>query len=265
MSMAGFEDDTGLPDIALERYRLGELSPDAMQRIKGALERSDRLRARLEAIAAADAAVRQAYPPEDLARAVRRRTSAPVSNRARLRWLVPAGALAAMLVAVLINDAWIRSAGVMPGMASSHDEERVKGLEAALFVFRSTDGGGQPLADADLAHAGDVVRLGYRVTDPGFGLIVSVDGRGVLTRHLPGEGTHAAALAPGSTVLLDEAFELDDAPRVERFYLVSAREPFEVGPVVDAIRSATADATGAPAPLRLPDSLTTTTFSLRKD
>ena len=38
------------------------------------------------------------------------------------------------------------------------------------------------------------------------------------------------------TVLLDQAYELDDAPRWERFYFVTGDAPFEAAPVVQAAR-----------------------------
>jgi hypothetical protein len=42
-------------------------------------------------------------------------------------------------------------------------------------------------------------------------------------------------------VPLPQAYELDDAPAFERFYMVTADEPFAVETVVDAIRRAGAD------------------------
>ncbi|MDE2734261.1 MAG: ActD-like protein, partial [Gemmatimonadota bacterium] len=62
-----------------------------------------------------------------------------------------------------------------------------------------------------------------------FGAILSVDGRGTVTQHLPATGTEAVPLAAQDT--LDVAYELDDAPRWERFYLVAADRRFELATV----------------------------------
>jgi hypothetical protein len=85
--------------------------------------------------------------------------------------------------------------------------------------------------------------------------------------HLPPSGERAVPLESGGTVLLDRAFELDDAPLYERFYLVTGPAPFELAPVVEALRGAVASArAGAAAEaLPLPATYSQTAFSLRKD
>jgi hypothetical protein len=146
------------------------------------------------------------------------------------------------------------------------DEERPKGAGDALVIYQSTRFGAELLEDGEVVKSGDLVRVGYRVTERGYGVIVSLDGRGVLTLHLPADGTRAVPLESSGTVLLDRSFELDDAPHVERFFLVRAAEPFELGPVLDAMRRAAAagDAGEATSP-RLPPRFTFTVFTLRKD
>jgi len=94
-------------------------------------------------------------------------------------------------------------------------------------------------------------------------LILSIDGRGAVTLHLPPSGDRAVPLAPGKMVLLDAAYELDEAPRVERFYFVTAREPFAAEPVVSAARRA-AQGT-VPDALPLPPGLEQATFAIQKE
>lgn len=111
-------------------------------------------------------------------------------------------------------------------------------------------------------RAGDLVRVGYRAAGRGFGVIVSVDGRGSVTVHLPGRGDQAAALAGGDTVLVHHAYQLDDAPRFERFHFVTAGAPFAVATVVDAARRAALTAGASELPLA--PSFEQATFLLRK-
>ncbi len=259
----GTDVDAAIPEIVLERHRLGELMPEDARRVVAALAGSDTLRARLDAIDAADIRARQEYPAAALARDVLQRSAVERETSTIFLWMIPASVT---LIAVLAFG----YVGWRPFLASSPapmtpeaGEERIKGPEATLLVFRDSQAGGEALRDGELARAGDVVRLGYRVSDTGFGVIFSMDGRGLLTQHLPDAGTAAAALAPGSTVLLDAAYELDDAPAAERFYLVTARSPFDAGAIAAALREATIDTNAAA--IRLPEQFTTTTFSLRKD
>ena len=90
--------------------------------------------------------------------------------------------------------------------------------------------------------------MSNRAAGSTWGLILSVDGRGTVTLHLPREGTRAARLSAESQVLLDLAYELDDAPRWERFYFVTGSAPFDTAPVVDAARRAAASGDAGPPP-----------------
>lgn len=252
-----------IPDLVLERYHAGELPAAAADGVRAALESDDALRARLEALAADDDRQRKAYPPATLAAAVLGRVRVGDSvRRRRYALLVPAAA--AVLVAVVMRlPPSVTTGPDSTASAAAGDDVRIKGVDASLVVHRHTGAGSEPLADTAVARPGDLIRLGYRVSADVFGAIVSVDGRGVVTQHLPARGRDAAALHGGATVWLDEAFELDDAPREERFYLVSAPHPFDVTQVTDAIRGRPAGAIATP-PALAPD-FTFTTFSLRKE
>jgi hypothetical protein len=69
-----------------------------------------------------------------------------------------------------------------------------------------------------------------------------MDGRGTFTWHIPagyaGGIRTAPPLDPKGPVVLPSAYELDDAPGFERFFLVFAAAPFDVSDVESAARSA---------------------------
>jgi hypothetical protein len=111
------------------------------------------------------------------------------------------------------------------------------------------------LADGSPAAAGDVLQIKYSAGQARFGAIFSIDGRAVLTRHLPPEDA-AAAKAPllaEAGAALGSAYELDDAPSFERFFLLSSTRDFDLSTASEALRALAAAgpqaATGAP---RLP-------------
>lgn len=258
--MATETDRRHVPDVLLERYRLGELSASQARDVEARLAGDAGSRHRLDALEAEDAAQRAAGLPHRLATAVRERqraASAPARSPA-WRTLGVAGAAASVLVAVVATLVRPPAPPVTP---ASDDADRIKGAGPAIVVFRKAGSASEPLHDGDTAHPRDVVRLGYVSAGRAYGVIVSLDGRGAVTQHLPSTGTAAVALAPNGRVLLDNAYELDDAPRWERFCLATGTRPFEVGPVLDAARAA---ARAGAASFTVP-SLDVTCLTLRKD
>jgi hypothetical protein len=113
-----------------------------------------------------------------------------------------------------------------------------------------------------------VVQIAYQAAGRRYGVVVSIDGRGRVTRHLPRTGDRAAPLRAGAPVPLPEAYRLDDAPGFERFFLVTSDAPFSVELVV---RAAERLYGGDPDPARtgthldLPGGLGQARFELRKE
>jgi hypothetical protein len=268
--------DTGglrrVPDLVLERYRLGELPPDETVALERRLEVEPDLAARLAALDRSDEEIRRLYPPAWLTEQIRSRRTDPGRTarptwRWPLRWPVPAAlALAATLALVLaprlVSPPSPESVVGVRSAPSAVAGDRIKGLQPSLVLFRKTDSGSETLADGVVARAGDLVRVGYRAAGRTHGVILSIDGRGVVTVHLPARGNEAAPLRSGGTVLLDRAYELDDAPRFERFFLVTADHAFDVEPVVEAARRAAGAAARDELALSAP--LQQTSFLLRK-
>jgi hypothetical protein len=144
--------------------------------------------------------------------------------------------------------------------------ERIKGLRPSLTMFRQTPQGSEALADGVVAREGDIVRLAYQAAGRSYGVILSIDGRGSVTVHLPATGREAARLRPGDKVLLDHAYELDDAPRWECFYFVTAQEPFDAQPVIEAAkREGALRRASPPAMLALSPGLEQSMFVLQKE
>ena len=247
----GSIDQPRVPDLILERYRLGEMSPDETADFERRLEADDRLLQRLRALEASDDEIRRSCPPAIVAAQVRQQLAerASVAARTERRWSpAPQWKAAGLLVAVAAVVVLVAPPLLGPGDEAT---DRIKGLEPALVMFRKTPEGSEPLRDRAVVRTGDLIRIGYRAAGQAWGLILSVDGRGVVTRHLPREGARAARLSTEAQVLLDVAYELDDAPRWERFYFVTGSAPFDVAPVIDAARRAEPPG-GAGAPPVLP-------------
>lgn len=108
---------------------------------------------------------------------------------------------------------------------------------AGLRIVRRNDAGRlQFVRDGATAGEGDVIQVGYRSVPPdSYAAIFSLDGRGVVTVHLPEEGFGGDAAPVAGTDWLEYAFRLDDAPHFERFYFVVDRAPFDVSALCPSI------------------------------
>jgi hypothetical protein len=244
-----------ISDLLLEQYSLGELPARLARMVKDELERDADLRARLDALADSNGEILARYPAERMVPEIRERllregghgnpwhsgASAAPARRpvSPLAWALP---VAAMVVLTL-------SFFAMRERMTAGNETRVKGLTPHLTVFRKTASGAEELRTGTLARRADVLQLGYMAGEAKYGVIFSVDGRGAITWHLPsgyqGGSRAAPALDAQGEVVLPSAYELDDAPGFERFFLVYSSAPFDVGDVERAARALSARHAGA--------------------
>jgi len=251
-----------VPDLILEQYRLRELPPADAARVERLLASDAALRRRLDGLEHSDAEIARQYPARWLAARI---AGTPSREHRRVRWPLPLGVAAAAIVLILaMPRAW--PAQPRSGNAAAADGDRIKGLAPSLTVYRRTTSGSETLADGSVARTGDLLRIGYVAAGRGYGVILSIDGRGVVTRHLPPDGDRAAPLGRGGATLLDTSYELDDAPGWERFYFVTGDTPFAVAAVLDAARNAAAAHPGRlPSTLPLARELSQAVFSLQKE
>ena len=98
------------------------------------------------------------------------------------------------------------------------------------------------LETGDQADEGDLLQLSYLAAGRSHGVILSIDGRGAVTLHWPDRRGGATALVPSGEVRLDHAYELDDAPGFERFFLVTGADALDVNAILDAAEDLAADA-----------------------
>ena len=267
--MSANQDD--VPDILLERYRLGELPPGETARLEDRIRRDAALRRRLDALGRSDEEIRRRYPPENLAARIQERLDAQsharaVRRRSTAYWAVPLAVAALVTLAVVVVPRSAEDpAARAPGETTGTGADRIKGLSPALALYRRTAQGSETLADGAVARAGDLLRVGYRAAGKQYGVILSIDGRGGVTVHLPPQADRAAPLQRDGTVLLDQAYELDDAPEWERFYFITGDAPFAVAPILDAARGAAASHHSPPSAIPLPHDLEQSTFSVQKE
>jgi hypothetical protein len=240
-----------VPDWKLERFLLRELPAAELEAIERAQSSDPELARRLEALVASNREILAAHPPRRVAAQVsaRSKEARPGISRAWAPVLATASAVAlGALVATSIVPV---------------QEERLKGEPLALELLRKTDHGEERLLDGAEAHPKDRIQIRYRSSGRAFGAILSIDGRGAVTLHWPPSEGEPAKLT-GETAL-PRSYELDDAPRFERFFLVAAVKPFELSTVLDAARRLASEPERAQREkLDLPDRIEVRSMVLRK-
>ena len=249
-----------VPDLLLEQYRLGELPADVSRQISLQLAIDPALQDRLAALDRSDREIARTFPSTRMS--ARARETLNAGHRPPPWWRIPI-AVGAMLVVVLAIGQRLNvapDANVPPP-----ETDRLKGLQPSLTIYRRTGNSSETLADGSVARAGDVLRVGYNAAGRAYGVILSIDGLGVITRHLPVNGDRAAALNRQGLALLDEAYELDDAPGSERFYFITGDTPFAIAPVVKVALDAAAGGTRPPPSLPIPSELTQSSVSVQKE
>jgi hypothetical protein len=236
-------DEERLPDLLLEQYALGELYGAERSRVESRLAADPGLRGRLEELGRSDEEILAEYPPAEIAASIRRRMLASGGGEAESagpRRVLPFKTRAfplAAAAAVLVIAGFVTVRGTFP--PAGGDVVLAKGGAPGLLVYKKAASGPSLLADGASAGAGDVLQIKYAAGSAPYGAIVSLDGRGRITWHLPdGAASGAASPAPrlekgGAT--LGSAYELDDAPAFERFFILSSDSDFDLSLVSSAL------------------------------
>jgi hypothetical protein len=256
---------TALPDWLVERAALGEVPPASRDRVARA--DAAELAARIAELRADNAAELARHPAAAAVAQLEARVAADAKRRAaerrrrRLSWLSLGGALTVAAAAVLVvtRPEPAAPAGERPEVT------RVKGA-TRLSAFRQAGDHAEPLDEDALVRAGDLVQLRYTAGGKRHGVIASIDGAGAVTLHFPAseDARPAATALAAKPTSLAHAYALDDAPRFERFFFVTADEPIDVAASLAALRALAGRADGATASLELPAGQTQWSLRLRK-
>lgn len=128
-------------------------------------------------------------------------------------------------------------------VAWADDDILLKGQSRRLAIHRIAKANAEALrlSNGDSASAGDLLQVGTLAGPKRFVAILSLDGNGQITRHLPESGD--SSLLVSSKLQAPHSYQLDDAPKFERFVLVESRTPFDLVTVESLLKKA--GATGA--------------------
>ncbi len=249
-----------IPDWKLERYLTGDLPEGEMREIRE-LEKTDEIFAgRVKMMREDNAAILKKLPFERLSQKMEAREFGSGLNGASLNnaglngalnganfRIVKFAAAAALVLAVVsialfsqreigpdagtqiaggaqVMDVAMVDASEIPGGAG---DTRIKGLDARMEVWKKTGDSAVQMSNLGEAREGDEIQLRYAVPEKCFGMLFSMDGNGTLTMHMA-DGSSAVALEPGKMTTLPFAYKLDNAPKFEKFFLLTSRAAFKL-------------------------------------
>ena len=229
-----------IPDWKLERYLTGDLPESEMREIRE-MEATDEIFAgRVKMMREDNAAILKKLPFERLSEKMEARDSL-ISGKG-----MPAGfklvkfAAAAALVLAVVSVALFSQREIGPAPEGNgtqvmdvamvdiqDDGTRIKGLDARMEIWKKTGDSAVQMQNLDEAREGDEIQLRYSVPEKCFGLLFSMDGNGTITMHMA-DGSQAIALKPGKMTTLPFAYKLDNAPKFEKFFLLTSQKDFTI-------------------------------------
>ena len=106
--------------------------------------------------------------------------------------------------------------------------------EPLLRVYRQIGHNAELIDKDSTVKNHDILQIAYCASGETYGVIFSIDGRGVVTLHFPERSDGEALLNQAGEIPIPHAYEIDDAPDFERFFLVSSRTDINVAEVLAA-------------------------------
>jgi len=235
-----------ITDFDLERYLLDELPSDHKQWIYQQLITDHVLKKRLDQLEQSNHTLLKRYPQPQVTQEITKRylkesTPQPdVQSKQKMPRLSPWAtglSLCATLIVILSVTPFMEPNNLLQQELESladhsNDGIRFKGITPQLRVYRDRGHSYEQLQSKALSRAHDRLQLSYIAGGQTYGVIFSIDGNHVVTLHHPSTLTKAAKLNPNGEITLATAYELDDAPDFEAFFLVTSQSPFPINEVL---------------------------------
>lgn len=262
-----------VPDWLLERLALGELDAETAADVRRRLAAEGRTPEEIAAlVATSNREILEELPATATVASIRRRAertpAAARPTRKRTALFALPIALAGGLALSHMMFRQHTDEGVVSRVGDNPEIIIAKGDESPaprIYVYRHGAAGDQRLFDGTRAGRGDLVQLAYRSRTGGYGVLLSIDGARKVTLHWPEkhDGDAPPLMAAGET-RLPSAYELDDAPAFERFFLVRAATPFSVATALAAAQALAAQPSARNQSLALPPGFEQISLALDK-
>ena len=258
----------------LERYLLDELPRARMDEIKKLLETDSELRDELAALKYSNEEILKQYPLEAAVPQIKAqlqagredKTTQPVLLKSLL-YATPVFAAALIVLFIVFQNPGGHTTQDIQGLQGT----RIKGIETIdvskphILVHRKINNTVELLESGDKASTGDLLQIAYMSVGATSGVILSIDGRGVVTLHYPESEDKEPILEQDKKTLLPTSYELDDAPDFERFFFITSKSKIDVQTILNSAKVwAKHPKTSDLAELDLPDSFSQYSLLIKK-
>ncbi|MDH5379009.1 MAG: hypothetical protein OEX00_11855, partial [Gammaproteobacteria bacterium] len=142
---------------------------------------------------------------------------------------------------------------------------RLKGAKPHLKLYLNTKEGPQSVAENQPLKQGDQLQLSYIAAGFNYGMIISIDGNGMVTKHFPYEQHSLFTVNPSGEFMLHNSYVLDNAPRFEHFYFLYAEKKIDFEKMIPLIEAQAAHINETQRELSgLPQGMEQSIFTIRK-
>ena len=231
--------DKNIKNWILERFVLSELPQEKITEVNTHLQKNPKSRDMLASLNESNKRILTQYPPHNIIPKIQSRYQAEKSKRIksagfkRILYLSPI--LASVLFILLV---------LLPRQG---DEMRLKGTQDAdltktnLMIHRKSGESIETLKNGDLAQAGDLLQVAYVAADASHGMIISIDGDGMVTLHYPYNKDDTTRLEQDKKIPLTHAYELDQAKEFERFFFITSNSEINVTDILKSVEDLAGD------------------------
>ena len=258
----------------LERYLLGELSRRRMDEIKKLFETDPGLREELAALERSNKEILKQFPQEAVVPHIKARYDARKDDKAkrpvllkRLVYISPVLAAALIILFIVFQNPGGPTGSDIEGLEGTRikGSEKIDKTKPHILVHRKVNDSVELLESGDRAAAGDLLQIAYVSVGVPYGVILSIDGRGVVTLHYPESEDNEPVLDLDKKTLLPSSYELDDAPEFERFFFITSESKIDVKEILSSAKSlAKHPKSSDREELDLPDSLSQYSLLVKK-
>jgi hypothetical protein len=231
-----------ISNLTLERYILRELPEKQINEIDLLCRDIPELKEKIDTIKNSNKEILNSYSEEKIVAEIKtkysyskekKKITGRPSGQILKQFIFPVSIATAAVILFFTLPAIKTSFNDITGTNSS-DIVRLKGNESAIYLYRKIKNEVDNLANGSSAKSGDLLQIAYISKSDQYGIIFSIDGRGTVTLHYPASNISSTKLITGKKVLLNNSYELDDAPDFERFFLITSGSKLDVNTVLNA-------------------------------
>ncbi len=225
-------------ELELERFAINDLPDIEMLRLHKLIEESPELQSKVQEIEESNRILLSQLPPKQFNKSVHNqvpRASNNILNHIKTFFSAYSAIKMAGVFASIVLVGFL-SLNLFNANHFDHDAplDRAKGIQPHLNVYKIENGKANLITSKEKLSVNDIVQMSYISAGKKYGYVVSVDSRGVKTVHLS-DKEYSIELIGGGEILMPSAYQLDDSPKFERFFLVTADSKFKTSLVDQAI------------------------------